>query len=274
MPELPEVESVRKGLEKLIQQAVIQEAEVFWDRIIALPEDANRFKQAIKGEQIVGISRRGKFLLFHLTSYTLISHLRMEGKFRVTEEDEPLSKHTHVVFHLQDGRELRYADVRKFGRMLLVPKGTENDVPSLRRLGPEPIEEAFDQQSFSQALKRRKKSIKAVLLDQTAVAGLGNIYVDEVLFQAAVRPDRAASSLSKEDITHLHRAIIQTMKQAVEAGGTTIRTYENAFGENGTYQQALNVYGRQGKPCVRCGTTIEKKKVAQRGTHYCPHCQV
>lgn len=274
MPELPEVESVRKGLEKLIQQAVIQEAEVFWDRIIAFPEDIDTFKNKLKGEQITGISRRGKFLLFHLTSYTLISHLRMEGKFRVTDKDEPFSKHTHVVFHLQDGRDLRYADVRKFGRMLLVQKGTENNVPSLRRLGPEPVEEAFDERSFSQALKRRKKSIKAVLLDQTAVAGLGNIYVDEVLFQASVRPDRTASSLSKDEITHLHRAIIQTMEQAVKAGGTTIRTYENAFGENGSYQHALNVYGRQGEPCVRCGTSIEKIKVAQRGTHYCPHCQV
>lgn len=273
MPELPEVESVRSGLEKLIKGSVIQEAEVFWERIISLPEDIEEFKQNIAGEKVESISRRGKFLLFHLHSYTLVCHMRMEGKFRVTEKEQPFTKHTHVVFHLTNGNDLRYADVRKFGRMMLVQKGEEDTLASLNRLGPEPTEKDFDEEKFSHDLKRYKKSIKAVLLDQTAVAGLGNIYADEVLFQANIRPERSANSLAELEVTKLHAAIIHTMERAVEAGGTTIRTYENAFGENGTYQNELNVYGHQGEPCIQCGTVIQKTKVAQRGTHYCPSCQ-
>lgn len=273
MPELPEVESVRKGLEKLVRGETIASVDVFWDRIISYPNNVEQFKEKLSGEVFMNFSRRGKFLIFELQNHTLVSHLRMEGKFRVTESSKPLTKHTHVVFHLKGEKDLRYADVRKFGRMMLVEKGEEGTLPSLQRLGPEPTKEALGKEYFSDQLKKRRKSIKGVLLDQSIVAGLGNIYADEVLFRAFIHPERPANTLNNDEAETLHTAVIQTMEEATKAGGTTIRTYENAFGENGSYQQSLNVYGKKGQLCIRCGTAIEKIQVAQRGTHYCPCCQ-
>jgi formamidopyrimidine-DNA glycosylase len=273
MPELPEVESVRTGLEMLIKDAIIQSVDVKWSRIISEPDDSEEFKLNLKGQQIESLKRRGKFLLFYLTDYVMISHLRMEGKYTVVENEQPIMKHTHVIFKLEDGRELRYLDVRKFGRMALVKKGEEYMHPSLMKLGPEPIASQFLFEAFKELLSKRKKAIKAVLLDQGIVAGVGNIYADEILHEAGIHPSHPASHLSQEQVFVLHQAIIAVMGRAVKAGGTTIRSYKNAFGQEGTYQQSLLVYGRPGEECTRCGTLIKKIKVSQRGTHYCPACQ-
>ncbi|SIO05044.1 DNA-(apurinic or apyrimidinic site) lyase [Carnobacterium alterfunditum] len=273
MPELPEVETVRKGLEKLVSGASIKSVDVYWDRIISGSIASSEFKQLLTGEKIIGFDRRGKYIIFHFRQWAMVSHLRMEGKYEVEDSSKPLKKHTHVVFHLADGRDLRYLDVRKFGRMTLVPLGEEISMTGIRLLGPEPTEETFDETTFYNNLQTKKRAIKPLLLDQKIVAGLGNIYVDEALFLAKIHPLRIANSLKKDEVSQLHKAIIKVLGDAVEAGGTTIRSYQNALGEAGTFQVNLSVYGKKGIPCIHCGTPIEKIKVAQRGTHFCSKCQ-
>lgn len=273
MPELPEVETVRKGLEKLVLKATIESVDVYWDRIISGSIEPTEFKRILMGERIIEFDRRGKYIIIRFKQWALVSHLRMEGKYEVEESSAPLKKHTHVVFHLADGRDLRYLDVRKFGRMTLVPIGEEFTATGIKLLGPEPTVETFDEAIFYKTLQTKKRAIKPLLLDQKIVAGLGNIYVDEALFLAKIHPLRTANSLRKIEVSQLHEAIIKVLGDAVEAGGTTIRTYQNALGEAGSFQVKLSVYGKKVLPCVRCGTPIEKIKVAQRGTHFCPNCQ-
>lgn len=273
MPELPEVESVRSGLEQLVVGKVISSIDVYWNRIISEPENIQRFQSACQGQKIESINRRGKFLLFVLTDFILLSHLRMEGKYIIANQSEPLTKHTHVIFHLSNGEDLRYLDVRKFGRMALLKKGQEKKCKALLKLGPEPIASDFLFAPFQQFLQKRTKAIKGVLLDQQVVAGVGNIYADEILFEAGIHPTIPANQLSEEQMLLLHQAILDVMERAVKAGGTTIRSYQNAFGQEGNYQQSLLVYGQVDQPCVSCGTAIQKIKISQRGTHFCPKCQ-
>ena len=273
MPELPEVETVRKGLEHLVKGKEIKEVQVFWGKIIESPE-VEEFKINLIGESIKDVERRGKYLIFKLSSFDMISHLRMEGKFEYHKSSDAIIKHTHVIFKFTDETELRYLDVRKFGRFVLLPKNTSNEYKGLKKLGPEPTKEDFKLEVFEKELKRRKKAIKPLLLDQILVTGLGNIYVDEALFRSEIHPEQGANTLTKAEVKRLHQEIIDVLGEAVEAGGTTIRTYQNALGDAGTFQVSLMVYGQTGESCPRCGAEILKKKVAQRGTHYCPHCQI
>jgi len=272
MPELPEVESVRNGLVDLVSERTIGKVTVRWDNIIKEPK-IELFQKNLEGQTIETIRRRGKFLLFILTDYVLISHLRMEGKFRLEVEGTPLTKHTHVIFSLNDGQELRYLDVRKFGKMSLVSKKELLTHPSLTSLGPEPVEEELSIDWMVEYLKGKKRAVKACLLDQKLVAGVGNIYADEILYDAGIRPNRSASSLTDEEISVLRSSIVRIMKEAVEAGGTTIRTYANAYGREGSYQNSLRIYGKVGSDCPICHSPFIKTKVAQRGTHFCPVCQ-
>ncbi|MBE6172241.1 MULTISPECIES: DNA-formamidopyrimidine glycosylase [Enterococcus] len=272
MPELPEVETVRKGLEKLVKNKKIKNVQVLWPRIIEQPE-VPIFEATLIGETIESIGRRGKFLIFHLSHYEMISHLRMEGKYQYFEKEEPIDKHTHVIFSFEDGSQLRYHDVRKFGRMTIVEKGASNTYKGILKLGPEPLPDLFLLKDFTVGLQKSHKAIKPLLLDQKLVTGLGNIYVDEALWEAKIHPEQPADSLRPKEIKLLRQAIIDVLSRAVEAGGTTIRSYLNALGESGSFQVALHVYGQTGEACVRCQTPIVKTKVAQRGTHYCPTCQ-
>ncbi|MGX6978777.1 DNA-formamidopyrimidine glycosylase [Vagococcus elongatus] len=272
MPELPEVEAVKIGLNQLVTGKTIKEVTVFWPRIIERPE-VDFFKTQLINESIEGFDRRGKFLIFKLTHYDLVSHLRMEGKYEYHQADDELLKHTHVIFKFTDGSELRYLDVRKFGRMTLMPKHHALDYPGIKKLGPEPIRSDFHLDVFEKQLQASHRAIKPLLLDQSLVTGLGNIYVDEALFQAKIHPEQPADTLNKQEVLALYESIIDVLARAVEAGGTTVRTYKNALGEAGKFQVALNVYGLTGKACPRCGTPISKIKVAQRGTHFCPSCQ-
>lgn len=272
MPELPEVETVRKGLVSLVKGKTIAKVEVYWPRIVEFPE-VERFQQQLVGETLETVDRRGKYLIFHFTHYELVSHLRMEGKYEFFKEATPLDKHSHIRFIFTDGSELIYHDVRKFGRMALLKKGTAKNYKGLLQLGPEPTEETFDLTDFKLRLKKSATMIKPLLLNQKVVAGLGNIYVDEVLWLAKIHPEQPANTLSSQRVRKLREAIIVVIEKAKAAGGTTIRTYLNALGEAGHFQQELQVYGQTGKPCPRCGTPIIKIKVAQRGTHLCPHCQ-
>jgi formamidopyrimidine-DNA glycosylase len=273
MPELPEVETVRKTLKKLVSNKQIENVTVYWSKIIKNPVEVEQFIDALKGETIIDVGRRGKFLIIYTTHYALVSHLRMEGKYAVYPREEPIDKHTHVIFHFTDGKELRYRDVRKFGTMHLYKKGDEFLNPPLIELGPEPFSEEFTAEYLAMKLKRTNRKIKTALLDQKAFVGLGNIYVDEALFRAGIHPERLASTLSGEEIERLHHEIVATLSEAVKKGGSTIRSYVNSQGEIGMFQLELFAYGRKGEACKRCGTPIEKTVVGGRGTHYCPNCQ-
>lgn len=272
MPELPEVENVKRSLEALVTGKTIRDVDVRLGRIVRKPDDAMLFSSLLEGCVINGVSRRGKYLLFDVPPYTLVSHLRMEGQYRLCESNEPLVPHTHVIFHFDDGTELRYRDVRQFGTMDLVRD--ESEFPSgLAELGPEPFDEALTPDGFYARLHKRTAPIKAVLLDQTVIAGLGNIYVDEALHMSGIHPERAASTLNKKQISLLLDKIREILLRAIEAGGSSIKTYVNGYGRHGGFQMELAVYGREGETCRTCGTVIEKSRVAGRGTHVCPKCQ-
>ncbi|TCP32100.1 DNA-(apurinic or apyrimidinic site) lyase [Scopulibacillus darangshiensis] len=273
MPELPEVETVKETLNKLVTDKTIGHVDVRWPNIIQRPDDIKAFQMLLEGQTIDTIARRGKFLLFYLDDYVLVSHLRMEGKYRLEEQDTPIDKHTHVIFRFSDGTELRYRDVRKFGTMHLFNKGEEFNSSPLRQLGPEPLSDVFTSEYLYSKCQKTERTIKQVLLDQTIVVGLGNIYVDEALFCARLHPLTKAKHLSAADSERLYASIQETLREAVGLGGSTIRTYLNSQGEMGMFQQRLNVYGRQGDSCPNCGTPIEKIKAGGRGTHFCPVCQ-
>lgn len=203
----------------------------------------------------------------------MVSHLRMEGKYGLHQNDEPLDKHVHVIFRFTDGSELRYRDVRKFGTMHLFKPGEELTELPLRQLGPEPFSSEFTADYLRERLKKTNRSVKTALLDQRTVVGLGNIYVDEALFRAGIHPEATANKLTKKQTVLLHKEIIQTLKEAVEAGGSTVRSYINSQGEIGMFQLKLFVYGRKDEPCKKCGSPIEKTVVGGRGTHFCIKCQ-
>ncbi|MFB1050859.1 DNA-formamidopyrimidine glycosylase [Paraliobacillus sp. JSM ZJ581] len=273
MPELPEVETIRKTLKELVVGETIQQATVTWPKIIKHPDDVQRFTELIKGEYINDIRRKGKFLLFELTNYTLVSHLRMEGKYGVFKPHEETNKHVHVVFDFESGKQLRYQDVRKFGTMHLFPKEEAEDQKPLSQLGPDPFEETYAMENIIPVIQKSGRVIKNILLDQQVIAGLGNIYVDETLYRAKIHPLRKGNSLTDLELKSILKEAKQTLKEAMEQGGTTIRSYINSQGQIGMFQQQLFAYGQEDTPCKRCGYPISKMKVSNRGTHVCEVCQ-
>ncbi|TDG00859.1 DNA-formamidopyrimidine glycosylase [Paenibacillus piri] len=273
MPELPEVETVRRTLNELVLDKQIDHVTVNLRRIIQLPEEPDEFCLLLAGQTIHSVERRGKFLRFVLDDYTLVSHLRMEGRYGLYDRNDPLEPHTHVVFHFTDGSELRYKDVRQFGTMHLFPKGRELEEKPLNKLGLEPLEDTFTLDAFKGRLAGRSTKIKPLLLNQEYIVGIGNIYVDESLYMAGIHPEREADSLSRRELAALYEAIVRTLKEAVAAGGSSIKSYVNGQGEIGLFQHQFKVYGRQGEPCQTCARPIVKSVVAGRGTHFCPKCQ-
>ncbi|MDF0727496.1 DNA-formamidopyrimidine glycosylase [Cytobacillus sp. S13-E01] len=273
MPELPEVETVKRTLAQLVIGKTIREVTVLWPKIVKKPDNVEQFIDALKGQKINGIERRGKFLKLMLDDYVLVSHLRMEGRYGLYEESEPYDKHTHVLFSFTDGTELRYRDVRKFGTMHLFTTGLEESELPLSQLGPEPFSDHFTEKTLRNNLMKTNRKIKVALLDQKIVVGLGNIYVDEALFRSGIHPEREANTLKPKEIKRLYEEIVNTLQEAVNKGGSTIRSYVNTQGEMGMFQLELFVYGRKGEPCKSCGTALEKIVVGGRGTHFCPHCQ-
>lgn len=273
MPELPEVETVRRGLTELVAGSQIRSVDVLYAKMVNLPKVA--FEKALKNKTIEKIDRRGKYLLIRLSDdLTIVSHLRMEGKYDVEPEGAPIGKHTHVIFHLTDGRQLRYNDTRKFGRMNLVNTGEELSVAGLKTIGPEPTEQDLTIDYMQTIFGKSKKMVKPFLLDQSKIAGLGNIYADEVLWLSKIHPEQPVNSISLAGIKRLRKNIIVEIQKSIAGHGTTVHSYSTAYGEAGNFQNQLNVYGREGEPCLRCGTPIVKIKLAQRGTHFCPKCQV
>jgi formamidopyrimidine-DNA glycosylase len=274
MPELPEVETVVRDLRAHgLEQAVIRSADIRWPRTVGgLPPD--RFSQALAGRAIVSLSRRAKYIIVALDSGDrLLIHLRMTGKLRLATPDEQPGKHDHVVITLGDGRRLFFNDTRKFGRLQIAPAGAD----PLAGLGPEPLDDAFSLTVLRRQLAGKTRKIKPLLLDQNTVAGLGNIYVDEALWQARIHPERHADTLTAAETRRLHAAIREVLQRAVDNCGTTLGDGEANFysvaGHRGRNADALKVFRRDGLPCPRCGATLERTVVGQRGTHLCPHCQ-
>lgn len=273
VPELPEVETVKRTLSELIINETIDHVNVTWPKMIKHPDDVKQFIHLLEGQTFRSISRRGKFLVFYLDDYALVSHLRMEGRygvFHTTDEEHP---HTHVRFIFKSGRVLRYGDVRKFGTMHLFPIGQELKSLPLAQLGPEPLTPEFTVDVLKQRLQRTSRALKAALLDQYILVGLGNIYVDEALFEARIHPEKQANLLTDEELAKLFNAIVKTLNDAVELGGSSIKSYVNGQGEMGMFQQKLHVYGRKGQDCHTCGGEIQRTVVGGRGTHTCPNCQ-
>lgn len=273
MPELPEVETIKNTLKRFVLGREIEDVKVYWPKIVKSPDDVEIFKELLRGQKFNDITRKGKFLRFELDDYVLISHLRMEGKYSVNKKTDPLVKHTHIIFTFTDDEELRYNDVRKFGTMHVFKKGEEFVQKPLNTLGPDPFEEELTLTYLFNKLQGTRRSIKNALLDQTIIAGLGNIYVDETLFKANIHPLTKANELTEEQINTIKKQAFLTLQDAVKQGGTTIRSYVSSDGEMGMFQQDLLVYGQENQECKSCGDHIIKLKVAGRGTHVCPTCQ-
>lgn len=273
MPEMPEVETVRRTLLPLIKGKTIKEVTVWYPKIIT--GDAKEFARQLAGKKIVTIDRYAKYLLIRLSdNLTIVSHLRMEGKYRLVKINTKKDKHDHVQIIFSDNSALRYNDVRKFGRMQLIKTGTEKEKTGIGKLGAEPNSAAFTVSYLQTGLARKKKNIKNTLLDQSIVAGLGNIYVDEVLWETKIHPLSQANTIPTKKVAQLHDNINSLIELAIAERGTTVHTYLDANGKTGGFQKMLQVYGHKGEPCVRCGTPLEKIKVNGRGTTFCPKCQV
>ncbi|CAM4258966.1 formamidopyrimidine-DNA glycosylase [Paenibacillus endophyticus] len=273
MPELPEVETVRRTLIELVAGKRIQSVTVKLPRIIQRPAETEQFADALAGHTIQTVERRGKFLRIILDGLVLVSHLRMEGRYGVFPSDEPVELHTHVIFHFEDGTDLRYKDVRQFGTMHLFTAGQDLELPPLNKLGIEPLEPDFTVELLRSKLEKRATKIKPLLLNQEHIVGLGNIYVDEALFLARIHPERSPSSLKPAEWKRLYKAIRSTLAHAVEAGGSSIKSYVNGQGEMGMFQHQLLVYGKKDEPCPNCSRPIYKFVVGGRGTHICSKCQ-
>lgn len=271
VPELPEVETVVRGLRATLVGRTIVEVEVYWARsIVALTPGI--FVRRIKGQKVIDVGRRGKWVTIALAGgSTCLVHLRMTGRLLFKPDGCPDDRYARVVFHLDTGGCLRFSDMRKFGRLWLV----DNPAVALDDLGPEPLGDDFKAEGLAEMLAGRRARIKPLLLEQRFLAGLGNIYVDEALWRAGLHPLRRASSLEPEEVKRLHSVVQAVLQEAIAKQGTTLddRGYVGADGQAGTYGPLLAVYGRAGHPCLRCGEPIERARISQRGTHFCPRCQ-
>lgn len=271
MPELPEVETVVRALRRTIIGQTISGVDIHnSDRIF--PAKA-KFVSLLSGRTFETIRRRGKNILIDLTGgYTLWVHLKMTGHFYYRPSAEPIDKHDHQVFHLAgNGNNLRFNDYRRFGRLRIYPTANIMEQKGLTDLGPEPLEIASD--DFIGLLKSRRRMIKPALLDQTFIAGLGNIYVDESLYRARIHPRRLTDSVSAAKIRQLHGYIQEILAKAIRMMGTSVDSFAGLNGKPGRYQKYLQAYGREGEPCIRCGRAIRREKIGSRSAHYCPRCQ-
>ncbi len=288
MPELPEVETIKRGLEKGLVGQTISDIKIDWAK--SFHSSAKEIQSHVIGSKIDGIDRRAKVLIIHLSgTYSLLIHLKMTGQLvwvkasgerSVGGHPSPSMVHelpdksTRVIFEFKSGDKLFFNDQRKFGWIKLVESSMVYRDPLIKRLGPEPLSKDFTLDGFAKIIKRRPKSpIKPLILDQSTVSGVGNIYADESLHLAKIHPLRLAGSLTPAEIKRLHQAIIDIIKLGIKHGGSSVRNYVNHMGGKGDYLDLARVFRRQGQPCPVCGTEIKKTRVAGRGTHFCPKCQ-
>ncbi len=271
MPELPEVETVVRGLKEKLTGREFSRIEI--RTAGCLRGGLDEFCGALRGRKILGISRRGKNIVFHLSGEAaLIVHLRMTGRLQLVSPEEPAGTHTHAVFSFRKHFEpLRFDDTRKFGRIWFEKKGPAGELASLSGLGPEPLE--ISAREFIRRVKAKKRQIKPLLLDQAFLAGVGNIYADESLHRARIHPLRNSAGLSEGEIRRLFLSLRRILREAIAAGGTSVRSYVDSRGVRGRYQNLLRVYGREGGSCRNCGGAIVRRMVGGRSTFFCPRCQ-
>lgn len=313
MPELPEVETVCRGLNQLTLNQVIWGGDVLLDRTIAHPFSVGEFLARLNNVTITHWHRRGKYLLAQLAHSDTTNregersresgvrrvedslhvhpwenepkssdagwlgvHLRMTGQLLWLDREQPLQKHTRVRLFFHNNRELRFVDQRTFGQMWWVPPSVpiENIITGLKQLGPEPFSAEFSLEYLVTKLYKRQRSIKAALLDQTLVAGVGNIYADEALFLSGIRPNTLCAALTREQIERIRTNVIKVLQASIEEGGTTFSDFLNVQGINGNYSNVAWVYGRTDEPCRVCHTSISRLKLAGRSSHFCPNCQL
>lgn len=281
MPELPEVETVRRGLNRVTLDKPIRGGDVLLERTIAHPISVNAFLDALRGSQIATWQRRGKYLLAQLVAPDradrgyLGVHLRMTGQLLWFTTETPVQTHCRVRLFFDDHQELRFVDQRTFGRLWWVPPATAaaDIITGLQRLGPEPFDPDFSSDYLRAKLRHRHRPIKNALLDQALVAGIGNIYADEALFLSGIRPTTSSDRLGPKRLQKLYAAICEVLTTSIEAGGTTFSDYRDIYGINGNYGGVAWVYDRDHQPCRVCGTPIQRIKLAGRSAHYCPSCQ-
>ena len=272
MPELPEVETVKESLKLRLSNKKIIRARVLWDNIIAYPSK-DEFIKEIANQTINDVKRRGKFLMFDLDDYFLLSHLRMEGKYFFKKIGDSIDKHEHVIFELDDNTELRYRDTRKFGKMYLIKKEDIDKIGPLVELGLEPWDNKLTSKYLLDKFKNKRLPIKTVLLDQSIIVGIGNIYADEILFLCKINPLKKCNLITEEEANNIIKYTRSVLEEAIKMGGTTIRTYSSVDGVHGLFQKELLVHGKDKGTCPECNTKIEKIRVGGRGTYYCPNCQ-
>lgn len=267
MPELPEVETIKNDLEPNVTGCTIKSVTLLWERMLLQPSK-DEFERVIKNQKIIGMDRRGKYLIFKLESgYNLIMHMRMSGSLMLGKGNPP--PHTRAVIHLDDGTEIHFNDPRKFGKMQLV-KDCEC---VLGKLGVEPLSDEFTVEAFARLLDNRKTAIKGILLNQCLVAGIGNMYADEALFASKIHPERPAASLTEGEKIALHKAIRDVLWSGIKNKGASVSNYFRPDGDSGAAQKQFKVAHCKDKPCPVCRTPLQRIRVHQRGTYFCPHCQ-
>ncbi len=291
MPELPEVETVRRGLEKKLKNFIIEDIEILRSSTISFPKDNIEFIKGVTHSKFGKWERRGKYLIANLKKYSkspkkninpsykdnghLIIHLRMTGYLNWLKTRKPPCKHTRVRFFDKNKSELRFVDVRSFGQIWWVKQGLnpKEIINGLGSLGPEPFEKNFNLRYLNKEFSKRSKTVKSVLLDQKIIAGIGNIYADESLYEAGISPFREARTINNRELTRLKDSIIQVLKKSIGSGGTTFSDFRNIEGNNGDYSMQANVYRRAGEKCKKCNNLIQRKKLSGRSTHWCNYCQ-
>jgi formamidopyrimidine-DNA glycosylase len=291
LPELPEVETVRRGLEQKLDNFIIKRVEVCRSSTVAFPKNKKEFVEGLQNSLLYKWDRRGKYLIAELKKFEneniqfpldksknnglLVVHLRMTGYFKFIDNCTQPCKHTRIRFFDKNNNELRYIDVRSFGQMWWITESLSpcKIIKGLGSLGPEPFSKEFNSNYLKKIISRRTKSIKAILLDQTIVAGIGNIYADESLYSAGILPFREAQTIKKNELIKLKESIVTVLKKSIGSGGTTFSDFRDLEGENGNFGLQTNVYRRTGKECRKCGNLIERQKINGRSTHWCPKCQ-
>lgn len=271
MPELPEVETVRKALLLKLKNKKINDLTILHNNVFK-DQDTKKVIENIKGQCIRDIKRRGKWLVFDLDDYYLLSHLRMEGKYLYRNLGEKIEKHELVIFNIDNKFELRYKDVRKFGKMYLVKKDKIKESP-LSKLGLEPWDEKLTIEYLKKAYKNKSLPIKTLLLDQSIIVGIGNIYADEILFLSRINPYKKGKELTDKELKNIIENTKQVLEKAIKEGGTTIRSYTSEEGVTGLFQNSLNVHQQEGKTCPNCNNIIIREKINGRSTYYCNKCQ-
>ncbi len=273
MPELPEVETVKRSLEVRLRGLTVKHVDLLMEKIVKTP-DPEAFKSQLVDKTILSLGRRGKYLMIFLSGgLTLIIHLRMTGQLINTAKETELAKHTHMVIDLDNGTQLRFIDQRQFGRVYLLPDHELDQINGLKTMGVEPLGPDFTKEYLKKELKRKRTKIKSLLLDQTFIAGIGNIYADEALHRAKIHPERLACTLNPREVVKLHQAVKEVLTEGIQNRGTSIKDYVDGDGRTGNYQALLRVYGKENEPCHICGTIILRKKIGGRSSFYCAKCQ-